>query len=141
MKIRKLLSFSTLLHRCIVQQSAELFPRDGINPCRLAVLPLRFAVVGNRIALVVSRWCGPQLPIFSKNPPHGRMIRADTAYLQHIDHIAHVEPVLRKVFGLHNVADDRQHFGFGLAAVVVYDPPQGIGDQQPGRKPHTALFM
>ena len=69
------------------------------------------------------------------------MIRADTAYLQHIDHIAHVEPIVRKVFGLHNVVDDRQHFGFGLAAVVVYDPPQGIGGQQPGSEPHAALFI
>ena len=54
--------FLTILRRRVVKQFAEPLPREGVNPCRLAVQPLYFAVIGYGVALVVGRRCGRQSP-------------------------------------------------------------------------------
>ena len=124
----------------IVQQFIKQLPCDGIDPCRLALLALGQPVVGDRIALVVGRRCRPQLPALGQCPPHGGMIDPNAADLQHVHHVAHVELILLQLLAIQNVADDRQHLGFGLAAVVVDDPPQGLRRQEPRGEPQAALL-
>ena len=124
----------------IVQQFVKQFPRDGIDPCRLALLALGQPIVGDRIALVVGRRCRPQLPALGQCPPHGGMIDPNAADLQHVHHVAHVELILLQLLAIQDVADDRQHLGFGLAAVVVDDPPQGLRRQESRGEPQAALL-
>ena len=68
------------------------------------------------------------------------MIDPNAADLQHVHHVAHVELILLQLLAIQDVADDRQHLGFGLAAVVVDDPPQGLRRQESRGEPQAALL-
>ena len=108
-------------------QFVEFVSREGVETCRLAFLSRYLSVIGDGIAGVISRRGRRQPPVLHKDASHGGMIGPDTPYLQHVDHVVHVEAVRSKTFGLHDVADNREHFGLGFTPVVMDDPSQRFG--------------